>query len=365
MVDPMYSRMCAYVICVYDLQSKTWCDDLGASSHVSAAARSYSRFIELDVKMVQDLAKVLSYMEAHKSRCTIFVSSNQAKDQVQKCCLRLTTMDITEDDEDDIVDQDTVQKAMDCLLALFQDSKMLAIPGIADFPASLEHKVLAPLVVDVEQLVRENVALGVPGFYSLKSMARWMAPNHEPKSDDDLYQEWHTAATDTVIDELLMAQADMLRAIVTKYRSLASYYEDITGDEVYCIDNSPFMWPKTQHFQSSIFGRLAFFKIMECLSGCNNVRSSRLLDLASTSSSSSGNHGIKLQFMRYEVIPQPTPKKPDNKQFLCWFKAIPEGRVPIKILTDSLSKNTMREYILVCDDREVRAFSCRKRKCHV
>lgn len=353
MVDPMYSRVCAYVICVYDFQSSTWCEDLEASFHVPAAARSYSRFIELDAKMVQDLAKVLSFMEAKESRCTIFVSSNQAKDQIQKCCLRVTTMDTT-DEEDAVVDQDIVQKAMDCLLALFQDSKMLAIPGIADFPASLEHKVLAPLLVDVEQLVRENVALGVPGFYSLKSMARWMAPDHEPKSDDDLYQEWHTATSDTVIDDLLMEQADMLRAIVAKYRDLAYYYEDITGDEIYCIENAPFIWPKTQHFRSSTFGRLAFFKIMECLSGCNNVRSSRLLDLAKTSSS--GNHGIKLQFMDYEIIPKPTPKKPDNKQFLCWFKAIPEGRVPIKILTDSLSKNTMREYILVCDDREVTFF---------
>ena len=351
MVDPMYCRLCAYAIRVYDLQSETWCQNLEASSHVSATARSYSQFIELDAKMIQDLVKVLSYMETKKSCCTIFLASNQTKEQVKKCCLRLTTLDATDDDS---VDQDTVQKAMDCLLALFHDTKMLAIPGIEEFPASLEHKVLAPLVVDVEQLVRENVALGVPGFYSLQSMARWMAPDHETMSDEDLYEEWHTEADNTAIDDLLMIQADVLHAIVTKYRSLASQFERDTRQEVYCIGNVPFIWPKTQHFRSSIFGRLAFFKIMECLSGCNNVRSSRLLDLANVSSSE--NHGILLQFMQYQVIPNPTSRKPDNKRFLCWFKAIPENHMPIKILTDSLSKNSMREYLLVSADRAVSSF---------
>ncbi|KAI7879184.1 P-loop containing nucleoside triphosphate hydrolase protein [Lichtheimia hyalospora FSU 10163] len=346
MVDPMYCRLCAYAIRVYDLQSETWCQNLEASSHVSATARSYSQFIELDAKMIQDLVKVLSYMETKKSRCTIFLASNQAKEQVQKCCLRLTTLDATDDDS---VDQDTVQQAMDCLLTLFHDTKMLAIPGIEEFPASLEHKVLTPLVVDVERLVRENVALGVPGFYSLQSMARWMAPDHETMSDDDLYEEWHTAADNTDIDDLLMAQADVLHAIVTKYRSLASQYERDTRQEVYCIGNVPFIWPKTQHFRSNVFGRLAFFKIMECLSGCNNVRSSRLLDLANVASSE--NHGILLQFIQYQVIPNPTSKKPDNKRFLCCFKAIQENRMPIKILTDSLSKSAMREYLLVSADR--------------
>lgn len=342
----MFSRVCAYVIRVYDLQSNSWCRDLECSFHVSAATRSYSRFIELDANMVQDLAKVLSSMETQKSCCTIFVSSNQVKDQVQKCCLRITTMDPA--NEDDAVDQDTVKKAMDCLLALFQDSKMLAIPGIAEFPADLEHKVLAPLVVDIEQLVRENVALGVPGFYSLKSMARWMTPDHEVMSDDDLYQEWHTATTDTVMDDLLMAQADMLRAIVTKYRSFASSYEDIMGKQIYCMESVPFNWPTTKHFRSNMFGRLAFFKIMECLSGCNNVRSSRLLDLTNSSSSSS-DHGIKLQYMRCQVVPK-SSGKPDYQH---WFKAIPEGNVPIKLLTDNLSKTSMREYLLVPNDREV------------
>ena len=383
--DPMYRRICAYTIRVYAASGATL-KDMDCTGSVIYQNRSLLHYKRLAISLVKDLVHVLTFMENNKSCCTLYVANNQAKLQLRKCLLEIASMkeneeeqDTNDDDDnnDNDNDNDTItQKVMNCLLVLFQDTQLLTIPGICTFSTEFEE-VTVPRLVDLEQIVQENIALGVPGFYTLADMFGWMCNNadtsiidkkvekekkgededqNEHNSDDvdnnellldeaGLYDRW--LAQDSIIVHLF-AHTGHLKDILDQYRELATKYREDTLTNIYCLKNTSFIWHTIQPFKSRLLGQLAFFKKLECISGCENIRSERLRDLGSAY----GKTSLRMAFQRYEVIPNPGRKD----TWLAWFDVMPDKfttLAALRIQMDSLVRNGLKEYLVVNDTRQV------------
>ncbi|KAI9494402.1 hypothetical protein BDB00DRAFT_819010 [Zychaea mexicana] len=365
--DPMYRSICAYSIRVYTPVGNVL-KELDCNGSVAYESRSSPRYKELAVSLVTDLVLVLNFMNGNNSCCTLYVASSQAKHQLRMTLLEVATRKEQEEKEEKEEEEeeeenhgdkeDTIrQKAMDCLLVIFQDTQLLTIPGVDAFPTELEE-VTVPRLVDLERLVQENIALGVPGFYTLTDMLHWLCTTDDDeekikiKKNDTLlldeaglYDRWHEQDN---ISQHLITHTRQLQNILLRYRELAIAYKENTMVNIYCLKNVPFVWSKTQKFRSPLLGRLAFFKKLECVSGCDNVRSARIGDLTSPYAKSS----LHLVFRRWEVIPNSYGKK---DTWLAWFDVILDRfttSIAARIQMDSLVHNSFKEYMLVNDTRE-------------
>ncbi|KAG2217331.1 hypothetical protein INT45_010780 [Circinella minor] len=368
--DPTYRSICAYTIRVYT-EDGTILKDMDCVGSVIFQSRLLSHYKRLAISLVNDLVRVLTFMENNKSCCTLYVANNQAKLQLRKCLLEIAS--IKENKEEQYTDDDKItQKAMNCLLVLFQDTQLLTIPGVSDFPTEFEQ-VTVPRLVDLEQIVQENIALGVPGFYTLADMLGWMCndtgttlidkkikkekdENQNENNIDDidknyllldeagLYDRW--LAQDN-ISAHLFTHTHHLKNILDQYRGLATKYREDTLTNIYCLKNTSFIWHTIQPFKSRLLGQLSFFKKLECISGCENARSERLHDLGSAY----GKTSLRIAFQRYEVIPNPGKKD----TWLAWFDVMP-GKfttlAALRIQMDSLVRNGLKEYLVVNDTRQ-------------
>ncbi|KAI9243296.1 P-loop containing nucleoside triphosphate hydrolase protein [Phascolomyces articulosus] len=363
--DPMYRRICAYSIRVYT-STGTILKDLDCAGSVVYHSRLLLDYKKLAISMVTNLVRVLTCMETSNSYCTLYVANNQAKMQLCKCLQEIASSqedgEEEKGEENSVNDDGIAQKAMECLLVLFQDTQLLGIPGISSFPTNFDE-VTVPRLVDLERIVQENIALGVPGFYTLADILHWMCDknvNEEKDGKDEivhpvdgdyfldeagLYDRW--LAEDT-ISTYLFAHTQQLREILDQYRGLATKYREDTFTNVYCLKNTCFTWPNMQPFKSRLLGRLAFFKKLECVSGCENVRSERLSDLASTF----GKTSLRIEYQRSEVIRHSNGKK---ETWLKWFDVIPDRSTSwaaLRIQMDMLVINGLKEYIVVDDTRQ-------------
>ncbi|KAI9484677.1 hypothetical protein BDB00DRAFT_125339 [Zychaea mexicana] len=357
--DPMYRSICAYSIRVYT-PAGAELKGLDYDGSVTYEGRSLPHYRELAVSLATDLVSILCFMEDNKSCCTLFVSNSQAKHQLCETLLEIATRKKEDDGADDEKANTIRQKAMDCLLVVFQDTQLLTIPGVDAFPTEFE-KVTVPRLVSLERLVQENIALGVPGFYTFADMFHWMcarANSNSPDNkadgvDDDtllldeaaLYGRW--LKQDSIAQDLT-THIQQLQEILLQYRKLATAYKENTMINIYCLDNAPFRWPSAQKFRSPLIGRLAFFKKLECVAGCDTMRADRLGDLMSPN----GKSSLRMSFRRWEKIPNQSGKK---DTFLAWFEFIPDRfttSTAARIQIDSLVRNSLKEYILVNDTRE-------------
>ncbi|KAG0182041.1 Tripartite DNA replication factor [Apophysomyces sp. BC1021] len=350
-IDPIYRQPCAYAIQTCDSKTgltipKGYMESSASSPQTKKSL--WEGYTKLVVSFIVDLEKILEQMVG--LRCTIFVYQQQMKGSIQKCLVDLVSTGAEMVEPAEMRDE-ICRKAMRCLLVLFQDTQLLSISSVDSFPMndSTDSCSVVGRIAVMDQLLQENIALGISGFYSLKDVVSWMVGNDaEVVEEDDLYSAWKDEAD---LSSRYKKHLTLLRLILQRYRSMAEEYQAQCEEEQFPLDCAPFQWAKTQLFPSPVLARLAFFKRMECLANCDQVRMQRLDDFKSLSQyNRTPLHGILLAFSNYQEMFSPV----QHRKSICGrFEVVQERfRPPVQIQVDTLSINNMAEYFIVPDNRE-------------
>lgn len=357
-VDPKYRRPCAYGIEVFDAVGK------GLTRHVRSISpdeRTISKFTELGTRLIDDLKRILSNMEDMKSRCTIIVPDSETNRSLRKCLYDI----ILCSDSKYNVSSTTQENAMRCLLAIFQDTQVLGIPGVKTYSTGM-NAVATGRVASMQQLISSNVALGIPGYYTFADIARWMVLDEKPEAHNmpvlellegkAIFNAWldnNDGDETSDIHDLITTQTIWLHRILRRFRRMIDDYVNSTGTDVYCLECKPFAWPELQTFRSPLLGRLSFFKKLEAVGYSDSLRAARIADFCGDADKSADK--FRLCFTGYKEDYTPVRKK---KRLLACFDVVPEetgiSEVPLELLTETLSTKSLKEYILVEDSQEVR-----------
>ncbi|KAK4516584.1 uncharacterized protein ATC70_011559 [Mucor velutinosus] len=321
----------------------------------------YTKFAE---KFVTDLTRVLQYMDQQTSRCLFYVYDGQEKKQIQRFLYNVVihgNEDLVNLQEDD--KKKVISEAMQCLVVLFQDTQLLGLPGIVHFPDmdDLPKTSAVGRFTSIEQLLQQNIALGVSGYYGLSDAVEWMTSHVHEKEDElveamngldlnEIYTHWKTPGNDIAsATELLVSKRfTWLQEIMSTYWRLATEYMQATGTDLFPLKCKPFKWPTLKKFNNQILAKLVFFKQLECIKSCDEVRMDRIRDLSKLEHHISVNEatlgGLILEY-EYGVG--------SDFDYDHTFSVSPALNGPhVQQKMDSLKMDKFKQYILVPDDRD-------------
>jgi len=334
--------------------------------HLQDELLVYTSFAQ---KFVADLTQVLHYMDQQSSRCLFYVYDDQEKKQIQRFLYNVIIhgnedlVSLQQDDKNKVISE-----AMQCLVILFQDTQLLGLPGIVQFPDidDLPKTSAVGRFTSIEQLLQQNIALGVSGYYGLSDAVEWMtshASSNSNKEEEDqlvealsgldlneIYTHWKTPGNDIACaTELLVSKRfTWLQEIMSTYWRLAIEYMQTTGTELFPLKCKPFKWPTLKKFNNQILAKLVFFKQLECIKSCDEVRMDRIRDLSKLEHHISVNEttlgGLILEY-EYGVG--------SDFDYDHTFSVSPVLNGPhVQQKMDSLKMDTFKQYILVPDDRD-------------
>ncbi|CEP09052.1 hypothetical protein [Parasitella parasitica] len=332
----------------------------------------YGKFAK---RFVSDLTQVLQLMDQQNSRCLVYVYNDHEKKQIQRFLYDVvihSSRDLVSLPEDE--KQQVVSQAMRCLVVLFQDTQLLGLPGIVQFPDmdDLPKTSFVGRFVSIEQLLQQNIALGVSGYYGLLDAVEWMtsktASNEKDEEDElvkglngldlnEIYTHWKTTpgnngsacATASTSTELLVSRRfTWLQEIMSTYWRLATDYMTSTQTELFPLTCRPFKWPALKTFNNKLLAKLVFFKQLECIKSCDEVRMDRIRDLSKLEHPVSVNDttlgGLVLEY-EYGVG--------QDYDYEHTFSASPLLNGPhVQQKLESLKMDKFKQYILVPDDRD-------------
>ncbi|CAO3628959.1 unnamed protein product [Mucor fragilis] len=369
-MDSYSERPFVYGIQVVDVQSKQLVSEYYFTAdyqeHLQDELVVYTRFA---LKFVTDLTLVLQYMDQQNSRCLFYVYDGQEKKQIQRFLYNVVMhgnedlVDLEQDDKNKVISE-----AMQCLVILFQDTQLLGLPGIVQFPDmdDLPQTSAVGRFSSIEQLLQQNIALGVSGYYGLSDAVEWMtSEKRQDQKDQDeeelvealsgldlneIYTHWKTPGNDIACaTELLVSKRfTRLQEIMSTYWRLATEYMHTTGTDLFPLKCKPFKWPTLKTFNNQILAKLVFFKQLECIKSCDEVRMDRIRDLSKLEHHVSVNEttlgGLVLEY-KYSVG--------SDFDYDHTFSVSPELNGPhVQQKMDSLKMDKFKQYILVPDDKE-------------
>lgn len=324
--------------------------------HLNDKRVIYSDFID---NFVRDLATTLEMMHGLNSRCLIYVYNAQEKKVIQKIL-----KDVVSSEGKDLVSLDQSSKngiisdAMRCLVVLFQDTQLLGLPGIIHFPEmdDMQRTSSVGRFVSIEDLLQDNIALGVPGFYDIVDAVQWMAISYvNGKNRDisgfdqmDIFNAWKSNKLSQV-RKFVKQRFFWLQEIMDTYWLLANIYMAETDTELFPLICKPFRWPSVTPFRHQILAKLVFFRQLECIRSCDEIRMDRIRDLSRIDHSGSSDEmsigGLVLEFQRQEKVNQYVTH--------LYFSVRTLTNGPnLQQKLDRLSVDTFKRYILVPDTRE-------------
>lgn len=369
-MDNYSQRPFVYGIQVIDVQNNKKMSEYYFTAdyqeHLQDELVVYSRFAE---KFVTDLTQILHYADQQNSRCLFYVYDGQEKKQIQRFLY-----DIIISGNDDLVSlvedekKKVISDAMQCLIILFQDTQLLGLPGIVQFPDmdDLPKTSSVGRFTSIEQLLQQNIALGVSGYYGLSDAVEWMTnsnQNEEKEEDQDelvkalsgldlneIYTHWKTPGNDIACaTELLVSKRfTWLQEIMSTYWRLAIEYMNATRTDLFPLTCKPFKWPKLKKFNNQTLAKLVFFKQLECIKSCDEVRMDRIRDLSKLEHHVSINEttlgGLVLEY-EYSVG--------SDFDYDHTFSVNPLLNGPhVQQKMDSLKMDKFKQHILVPDDRD-------------
>ncbi|CAO3701516.1 unnamed protein product [Rhizopus stolonifer] len=261
---------------------------------------------------VSRLASLLREMDKKQSRCLFYVYSHREKDAIYRLLYQLVSSEGQYLSLLGIEKNGIVEDAMKCLVALFQDTQLLGLPGTIIFPEmeSIQRTSSVGRFVSIEDLLEENIALPTPGYYELPEAARWMSKNYKENNaleEKDIHICWlkgnyndvcfKTRETKT-IEKTCQERLFCLYEIMETYWQLADEYTKTHGLELFPLTCSPFRLPVLTSFKHPILAKLVFFKQLESMTSCDRYRRDRISDLAiMDGNSAENNFSISLQFI--------------------------------------------------------------------
>jgi hypothetical protein len=322
--------------------------------HLEDELASYSKFVD---KFVKDLTEMLHTLDELSSRCIFYVYTVQEKKIVQDFLYNL----IQSEGKDLITlsserKQEMMVDAMRCLVVLFQDTELLGLPGIVHYPDmdDLVKTVSIGRFCSIEELLQQNIALGVSGYYSLADVVEWMTNDAASDGVDNntVYTQWKTPSQDSTCttSKLVLQRFTMLQEIMATYWDLANEYMRHTQTDLFPLICKPFRWPAVQTYRHQTLAKLVFFKQLECIKSCDEIRMDRIHDLSKLEHSSNETSvgGLVLEY-RKRIEGQSA----FNHRLIFTVSSFLNGpHVQQKL--DRLTIDTFKQYILVPDTREVK-----------
>ncbi|KAI8967276.1 hypothetical protein BDF20DRAFT_901567 [Mycotypha africana] len=341
--------------------------------------KAYSDFVD---NFIQDLTETLYQMDQLQSRCLFYVYNSQEKKAIQQLLY-----EIVRSDGDELVTvnaerrNEIITDAMRCLVVLFQDTQLLGLPGIVHFPDMQDvcNTSSVGRSVSIQQLLEQNVVLGVARYqhYKLSDVVEWMTDTVKLDTEveragldlNHVYSFWkgdkegvslsnHNAnLTSCTTETLILHRFIWLQAILSTYRTLTQQYSAETGMELFPLVCKPFQWPSVQNFNHLLFAKLMFFKQMECIKACDEVRMDRIKDLShwerqrqqplldALAEEGHRSGGLVLELVRMEQLNQY-----DHRLTFSVSPFLNGPEVQHKL--DRLTMDNFRQYILVPDTRE-------------
>jgi hypothetical protein len=329
------------------------------NQHVEDQLASYTIFVD---NFIKDLVQILCAMDQLSSRCIFYVYNDQEKKMMQNFLYNL----IQSEGKELVMlsferKQEIISDAMQCLVILFQDTQLLGLPGIVHFP-DMDHMVKTASIgrfCSIEELLQQNIALGVSGYYGLTDVVEWMTnreddtANNSGLDNNTIYTQWKTPGQDIdcTTEKLVLQRFTMLQEIMETYWDLANEYMRHTQTDLFPLVCKPLQWPTVQTYRHQMLAKLVFFKQLECIKSCDEIRMDRIHDLSKLEHSSSVNEsnlgGLVLEY-RKRIEGQSAF---DHHLIFAVSSFLNGPHVQQKL--DRLTIDTFKQYILVPDTREV------------
>jgi hypothetical protein len=295
-------------------------------------------------RFISDLERVLNDMDRLGSRCLFYVY-----DEFEKSTLHAYLYQLVDSDGKDLVTLSDTRKrqividATRLLVTLFQDTQLLNLPEMINIP-KLNKDASVGRFVSIERLLAQNIALGISGYYQLKDVVKWMTDTKEDTSQlielsqDEIYNQWRN---DGPLNEMIPRRFTWLEKIMACFWNLA---DASMQDNLFPLACAPFKWPELVALKSPLIAKLLLFKQLECFKACDEVRMDRIRDLSDTNSPG----GLVLH-LNNVVSTDISPWV-----WKAQFSVDPAYNGPLlQQKIDNLTTNTMRQYILVPDTKEV------------
>jgi hypothetical protein len=341
-IDPVSQRMYTYSIQLFN-SKKNALDDFCTSDCVQMinGVAEENDYAELTTSFVQYLNSTMDYLWQIEARPVIFLPTEYERKCLQDVLIKCIAVD-------KYISVSAQQAAKQALLAMFSDALLLLI-NIDDIPEILDPSQAGPKVVIIEDIVRENVALPVYGFYRLQDMAHYMVKKHQyVMTDSDIYQKWESGQN---INHDMENRMQIYFKIVERYKGLASHYQHHIEPDIDLFPLSPaeLRLAQTRKFNSTYIGKLYFFKMLEAVTACEKKRMERFKGFGGLSEEKGG---VLIKFLGFEDVESPVLKK---KSKAARFEVIPRDHDDRPL--DMLKVTTMSEYILVDDSDEVSSLS--------
>jgi hypothetical protein len=337
-VDPLSQRIFAYSILLYGRNGQLVDDcDISCCIQIEEAA-TLEDFTAVTASFAMDLQRTMAYLVSERARPTIFLPSEYERRCVQDVLVRCIAVDKH-------VDREAQAAAKQVLLTMFNDAQMLLI-DTADIPEMLHRDRAGLKVAIIEEFIRENVALPVPGFHRLQDLTHYLL--HETAdslSESEIYQRWENGE-DINID--LETRVKKYYRIIQAFRNLAEDYT-LTSKRTmspFILSPDELQFASTIEFKSPYLGKLCFFKMLETVTACERMRMERFKGFGSDDDDKGGIH---LRFVGYEEVQSPKRK---IKSLAGRFQVL--SKYPDDRSMDTLKITKLVEYILVEDSNHVR-----------
>ncbi|KAI9025001.1 P-loop containing nucleoside triphosphate hydrolase protein [Phycomyces nitens] len=343
LVDPTHNRMCSYSI---GGVSKDGLDVQFSGSVDTTETKGIKAHVILAAEFATNLFAVLTKMANTGAKFAIYVYESKTRLAIQECLCQLFSGKENLEYIDDF--ENVMSNAKECLLNLFVNVNLLKHSN-ALFPDHTNLDTLSPCrFVVLEDILRENIALGVPGFYSLVDIAVWMTTDFRSKeslegiSEEEMYDAW-VSGQNSGLEDAKRSRIKVYGQIVKSYKAMASEYQKQTGVCIFPLECQPFVWTRAVRYSNTL-ARLMFFKYLELLASYEKLRTERLADLCIVAKSGllEPTNGLLLEFVEYKKYTSPVRQ---YESLVGHFVVGQDSMTRIRV--DSLKINTFQEYILV------------------
>ncbi|RUS14846.1 hypothetical protein BC937DRAFT_93240 [Endogone sp. FLAS-F59071] len=356
-LDPLYTQPFGYAIALNKGSERIYSHAYNVPKDFMAPILA---FTDLMREFVTALNSAFTQLATAQSRACLFVLTDADLQLMRDSLLRYVALDVAQ--------PQLTSYAMRCLLSMFEDTQLLttnlALPDLTSIPEQ-QHLRSFPRVVVIENAVKDNIALGVPGFYRLEDLFVWMVEPMLVSSNASLasnqlgdlrralphvdsgqiHERWISSPPRSSIDSLHSSRVSIASHILSAFRSLASRYcvsAGISLSTIFLFSPPPFAFPKTREFRSSYLSKLYFFKQYEAVTACDQIRHERFRGIGGDEGEDLG--GVLMMFEGYDSIESPVLKK---KSMVGKFKLVDGTRSPYV-----LEPTGMNDYILVEDSVE-------------
>ncbi|CAG8823046.1 23120_t:CDS:2, partial [Gigaspora margarita] len=284
--DNFVSRPFSWSICLYDKDGNIEKNFKYAKSNSKSENETLISFISLMKEFVTCLENIFEYLSQNNSRTCIFVYSQKEKISIQDSLLNLIALD------SNLITKNDQFKAMRCLFNIFQDcSLLLAARNNDDESSKLPDEWREfPRLIVLENSLKENIAINVPGFYRITDVWEQMVmptlensqvlnnlESYIDKIDlENIYAKW---VEDEAVNTLLLMRSEFINYVIKSYYALL---KSSTNDIASILIFSPqkFGFSDVRDFNHHYLGKLYFFKQFEAFTSSNQKKRDRLKDLA-------------------------------------------------------------------------------------